>query len=105
MRKNITRLVNGWLKNKKDLLIAMFFDIFANFITLLLLFTTWHILVSSAKLLKIDYFINKFIILNNYVLFILIIWFCISTIFITTKHIKFIFTAVNIMEKRLNEEI
>lgn len=105
MRKNITRLVNGWLRNKKDLLIAMFFDIFANFLTLLLLIISWYILVASVKILKIDYFINKFILLHNYVLFILIIWFCISTIFIITKHIKFILTAVNIMEKRLDEEI
>lgn len=105
MKEIVLRCIQSWLKQRKILFLGMLYDIFVNIITAFLLFVTWEILIYSSKLLKIDFLYNKLFYLNKFIIFILIFWCCVSTIFILIKHIKFIHTAINIMEKRLNEEI
>lgn len=105
MKEVVLRCVKSWFKYKKDLFLGMLFDVFVNFITLLFLFVVWVILVYSSKYLEIEFLYNKFFYLNKFVIFILIFWACVSTIFILIKHIRFFYAAINIMEKRLNEEI
>lgn len=104
-KKIVLRCINAWLKKRKELLFVMFYDIFINALTTTGLLICWLCTKKLTYYFNFSFIYNKLILLHELMLFTFIFWFLISTAFILIKHIKFIIQAVNIMGKRLDEEI
>ena len=104
-KKIVLRCINGWFKKRKELLFVMFYDIFVNALTTTGLLICWICIKKLTNYFNFLFIYNKLILLHELVMFTLIFWFLMSTSFILIKHIKFIMQAVNIMGKRLDEEI